>query len=366
MALSAIARGLVERQFEVHIVTAPKPADGPMMTFDRRIVIHSCAPAFGANFRCCPQLYRRLHDLPADIIHSHGLWTYTGAAADRVAKKRRIPHVLAPCGMLQPGALRRSAWKKKLCGLIFENRVIRRAACLHAKSAAEYETLRNLGLRNPIAIIPNPVSLTPLPTAENTAKVSEKVKSKRCLYLGRLHPVKGLTRLIAAWLRVWRAHRDWELILAGPDENGMQSVLKRQLDANNATSTVRFAGPVKGEAKTRLLMNADLFVMPSDFENFGSAIAEAMQAGLPVIATTGSPWKCLAQQAAGWWVTPTVDALQQALGEAMRLTSQERKAMGCRAQAIAAAFTEDAVASQLASLYAWLQGEKSIPEFVSL
>jgi glycosyltransferase involved in cell wall biosynthesis len=111
---------------------------------------------------------------------------------------------------------------------------------------------------------------------------------------------------------------------------------------------------------------ADLFVMPSDFENFGMSIVEALLVAKPVITTNGTPWQSLAEQGAGWWVERTADALRAALIEAMTLTDEVRQSMGRRGCGMVADYSPAIVGSQLISLYRWLlkQGEK--PNFVKL
>jgi glycosyltransferase involved in cell wall biosynthesis len=271
--------------------------------------------------------------------------------------------------MLQAGALRRSSWKKVLCRRLFQDRVLAAAACLHAKSGPERDALRRLGLRNPIAVISNPVTL---PAAEVSPGALQAWRTEHAVpadqrlavYLGRLHPVKGVPRLIEAWLAVRAEHPEWTLLLAGPDELGLQAQLEARLASAGAAGSARFLGSVEGAAKTLLLRSASLFVMPSDYENFGSAIVEALFCGVPVITTTGTPWSIFREQHLGWWVEPTVGALQQALQEAMGSRPADLAALGERARQVAAPFTTERVADDLLRLYAWLLGQSERPEFV--
>ena len=123
--------------------------------------------------------------------------------------------------------------------------------------------------------------------------------------------MKGLERLIAAWSKLSAIHADWLLVLAGPDEGGYGARLRAQIEQAGCNSSVAFTGPLSDATKWAALECASLFVMPSDFENFGLAIVEAMRCGLPVITTTGTPWEELGTAGAGWWVEPGVEVWQR-------------------------------------------------------
>ena len=366
-SLSGYVRGLRASDCKVGVLAAPRAEDGQDAQLPEGIDILRCRPAFCGNFRFCPALRRAVRSSGADIIHSHGLWTYASCAAGQAAQAMRAPHVLSPCGMLQSGAIRRSRMKKWICRRLFQDRVLKNANCLHAKSSAEVKGIRAFGLTNPVAVIPNPVC-GPEATDRSwggPCKTELEGKSgKSVLYLGRIHPVKGLSRLLEAWSRLWKTHRDWRLILAGPDEGGYQAKLEQQIWSAGIGGTVTFTGPVQGDAKWKLLQSCDVFVMPSDFENFGTAVAEAMLCGKPVITTNGTPWRQLPEEHAGWCVNPSIGSIEQAMREAMTLDHATRMEMGQRGKEIASPFTPEKVGRQLLELYTWLMNGATSPSFV--
>jgi len=313
------------------------------------------------------QLWTALHSARPSLIHSHGLWTDVNRCAAAMARKKCIPHVLGPCGMLDPAALQRSAWKKQLVGRWFQHDALAQASCLLANSEQEYLDIRRFGLSNPVAILPNPVSepvtMSAAPLPSKTFYPSDR---KTVLFLGRIHPVKGLSRLVEAWSQLSLVHADWQLVLAGPDEDGHRAVIESQIASLGCSSTVHLIGPLDTPSKWAALQAADLFVMPSDFENFGISIAEAMMAGLPVITTTGTPWKQLAEKGAGWWIDPSSKDLGLALVDAMGRSDESRSEMGRRGSELASNFSPGTVTLQLQDLYHWLRGTAHKPAFVHL
>jgi glycosyltransferase involved in cell wall biosynthesis len=370
VAVREYASGLMELGCRMTIASSTSSGDeGPVEVSEGVELLMGQVLADNA-LRFSPQLARKLKTYRGQIVHSHGLWTHVSYLAGKLARRRGLPHVLAPCGMLQPGALRRSWWKKRIVRFLFQDRVLERAACLHAKSEAEYRGIREFGLENPVAVVPNPVRS---PESRNAA---EQARFRRAygipeqrrllLFLGRLHPVKGLGRLIRAWNGLRDLRQGWHLIIAGPDEVGHRSELEERAATLGREDSITFTGPLAGTDKSDALCASDLFVMPSDFENFGTAIAEAMLAGLPVVTTTGTPWHELEEQKAGWWVSPNPDALTTALTDAMELSDPERSARGQRARKLAEAFRPVPVARELLSVYRWLLGESDRPECVRM
>jgi glycosyltransferase involved in cell wall biosynthesis len=267
--------------------------------------------------------------------------------------------------MLAQGALRHHWWNKVPARIWFQNRALREVSCFQAQSEIEVRQVRNFGLRNPVALIPAAVPGKPQGQAMSAREFRSlfrvPVERRIILYLGRLHPVKGLSRLIEAWAKLGPQFSDWLVVLAGPDEGGYEGVLRSQAREAGLADRLVFTGVLDGDQKWGALAAAELFVMPSDFENFGVAIVEAMQAGLPVITTTGTPWKELPAQGAGWCIEPTTGALAAALAEALGLSEEKRRAMGRRAAEVANQFHPEQAATDLIQVYMWLLGRGPKP-----
>lgn len=359
LSLAGYAQGLKACGVEVTIVTARHCDDGETIQLDGVPVKIVRSPALG-RFRWSPDFPKYLGMCAPTIIHSHGLWTFASWSAQM---RSDLPHIVAPCGMLQPEALKHSRWKKQICRLLFQDRVLRKAACLHAKSQAEAEQIRALGFTQPIAVVPNPVGPPSQTLSPEEFRKQYQIPDKPCVtFIGRIHPVKGLERLIRAWAS--QQTNTWHLVLAGPDEGGYLATLRKVATSLGCQDRISFPGPLAEDAKWALLRCSHLFVLPSDFENFGTAAVEAMQAGLPVITTTGTPWRQLQQQDCGWWVPPTVGALHEALHDAMALPTTSRQQKGTACQKIGRKFSSDTVAQQLLSVYQWLLQQQDMPESV--
>jgi glycosyltransferase involved in cell wall biosynthesis len=266
----------------------------------------------------------------ADIVHVHSNWTFPVWWACRCALRAGRPLVMSPQGCLDPVRLAHSAWKKRLAGLL-DRRFLRSAMLIHATSAAEEAWIqRYIGGSPRIVVIPNGVDL---PTPGAMGKVDPL--TRQVLFLGRLHPLKGIDLLLDAWARVGRLQPTgppWRLVIAGPDEQGMRRRLEEQA-RRHGLANVSFIGAVYGADKARQFANTDLFVLPSRSENFGIAVAEALAAGVPVITTKRTPWREI-EGSCGWWVEPTSESIATALDAAMRLSDAERVAMGAKGRAL--------------------------------
>jgi glycosyltransferase involved in cell wall biosynthesis len=294
------------------------------------------------------------------IIHDNGLWLSTNRVAARVARSRKIPLVISTRGMLAPWALNHRRWKKRIAWWLYQRSILESAVLLHATSEAEAKDIRATGLQNPIAVIPNAVDFPEvLPERQPSAE------RRRVLFLGRLHPIKGLENLLEAWAQV-RPH-NWELILAGPDEEAYQAKLEALVGQLGLGSEVRCLGAVDGDVKWKLYRTADLFVLPSFTENFGMAVAEALACEVPVITTRGTPWKELETYRCGWWVEASAATLSSALQAAMSLSDEQRGAMGMRGRGLVQTkCSGKAIAQELCLVYEWVVHGGSQPDFVCL
>ena len=126
-----------------------------------------------------------------------------------------------------------------------------------------------------------------------------------------------------------------------------------------------FVGEINGPAKYEFLAGGDIYVLPSDTENFGVTVAEALVSGTPVIASQGTPWQGLERERCGRWVPIGVEPLAAALKEMMAMSDEERAAMGARGREwIQRDFSWENIGLQMKLAYEWLLGRGDRPSFV--
>jgi len=325
-------------------------------TFEHIPLLRSLRFSFGLS----RALRKRISE--TDVVHSHGLWLLPNLEAAWVAGRRKTPLVVAPRGMLGAPALAFSRRKKRIFSKLFQERAIRDADCFHATSAQEYQEIRQFGIRNPVAVIPNGIDL---PSMESN--FSKKSSERILVTIGRVHPKKGLDRLLYAWAEVEALFPDWRLRIIGPSESGYDSELRKLAsDLKLARVTIEPAVYDSNE-KYNVLGAADIFVLPSLNENFALTVAEALSAGTPVIATKGTPWSQLEIEGCGWWIDSGVKPLVSILKFAMTISRKELDAMGVRGRSwMAREFQWNDAARKMKAVYMWASGKSERPSFVYL
>ena len=296
-----------------------------------------------------------------DLVHNFGTWTPFNHLVSTRARDNGVPQVFCPMGMLEPWALSQKRLKKRLGLEIYQRHDIACSAAVHATARSEAQNLRALGVKVPLAVIPHGIDVSfGVPKRPSARQGADR---KTALFLSRIHPKKGLLELVEAWARL-RPH-DWRVVIAGPDQDGYQSVVEDAVHARGLQDVLAFAGPVYGEQKSELLALADLFVLPTYSENFGIVIVEALAHGVPVITTTGAPWAELPEAGCGWWVPTGVSSLAEALSEAFALPGSALTDMGIRGRALVEArYTWQAIIRKHIELYTWVLGGGQRPDFI--
>ncbi|GHC04817.1 glycosyltransferase [Cerasicoccus arenae] len=297
-----------------------------------------------------------------DLVHHHGVWLRTAHDVSVACREAGLPLVISPHGMFEKWSLAHNRLKKRLAWNLYQKSDCHGARAFHATSKMEAQAVRDLGMKQPIALIPNGVSeisAQPLdPEAVN------KTKQRRiALYFSRLSQKKNVPTLIESWAKL--RPKDWELIIVGNDSEGVTPELIAMVEKLGLSDSISIPGPMFGADKDTIFRRADLFVLPTFSENFGIVVTEALQYGLPVITTTGTPWEELSVRGCGWWVEPTVDAFGGALGEALNMTPEALSAMGEKGIPwVHESFLWEPLARQLAQFYEWLLGRGDKPQCV--
>lgn len=288
-----------------------------------------------------------LRQLKPDIVHTNSCWTPVSAMVAVWAKKEDYPVFYTPHGMLEPYAIQRHYWTKKLPAiLLFQKKGISVADIVHATAGTEKENLLKLGWNKNIYVVPNCVQI------DKISQKSSWCRTKNILFLSRVHPKKGVNFLIEAVAQLKENLAGYKVTIAGFGEESYISSLKELAAEKGVLEMFHFIGPVFDDKKWDLYKQADLFVLPTYSENFGIVVPEALASGTPVITTLGTPWQELNSKHCGWCVDVGTLPLVGALREFVLCSETELKTMGRNGRnLVEEKYTSEAVASQFMKMY---------------
>jgi poly(glycerol-phosphate) alpha-glucosyltransferase len=320
-----------------------------------------------SRFAYAPSLGAGISAEQPDIVHLHGLWQYPSVVADRWRRRTGRPIVISTQGMLEPWALANARPKKRVAEMLFERRNLSSAAVLHC-SRAEVEGVRAFGLRNPIAVLPNGATL---PEQASLIPPPEFMKGPQqtLLFLGRLHPKKGISETIAAWARLVVEHPNfgiaWRLVIAGWDDGGHAERFKAEASALGLGDRVVFPGPLFGDLKAATLANADAFILASHSEGFPMAVMEAWAYSLPVFMTRECNILEGFREGAAIEITTDPKEISDVLSH--HLLRQDLRDVGLKGRTMVEKyFSWPLIAAQIVSVYNWILGRSKMPDFVDL
>ncbi len=294
-----------------------------------------------------------------DIAHIHALFSPVSTAAATLCRWQNLPYIMRPLGTLDPADLQKKKRVKQLYAHLLERPNLAGAATLHFTSEQEAKVSERFSTSTPDMVLPLGVTLPALP---NRAKAKATIKAlfgilEDCpilLFMSRIDPKKGFDLLLPALEELYQNNQSFHLLLCGsnPQDRDYEIGIKQQIQSASWSSCVTFNGFVSGDLKSTLLSAADLFVLPSYYENFGIAVAEAMAAGLPVVVSNRVDiWPKIAEYNAGWIVPTKVKPLTQALAEALS-NEKDREERGQQAQRCAEEnYGWDAIAQTLSLKY---------------
>ncbi len=286
----------------------------------------------------------------ADLVHVHGLWNMTGSAAVARARSAGRPYVVSPRGMLQPAAMRRHRVLKTAAYWASERAHLSGAAFLHATSHLEQQQIAKYGrsvvtIANGVA--PVAVSADVLEGVRERSRIDAGDEVVLCL--GRLHPIKRLDLLAAAFDIVHRARPRARLVIAGPDEDGYRARVEPLFTP--VAAATRWLGAVDRETVAALFAASRTLVQCSDSESFGMSVAEALAAGLPVVVTNETPWPQVAALELGYSVAQEPAAIARRIRESLARPA-DGCAMGARGRAWAReTFGWDAIGRSMRDAY---------------
>ena len=341
------------------IVIPPIVGDDKLIDVSAKpIFLH--LPKFG-SLAYVPEYNKVLDQIgEADIYHAQGMWMMHSTQLARYARKHRKPYVVTLRGMLYPEALAHNPLVKRLSLFLYQGKTLRKAAAIQCTCVEEMVHYRNLGFKNPVAVIPNPIETEVIIDRPLILK-----KQFRIGYLGRVHPRKRIERLIYAISHLKeRLPEDCELLIIGGGDPNYESFLHTEVE-RLGLNNVRFTGFLSGKGKDDAINSLSLLVVPSDFENFGNIVTEALVRGIPVIASKGMPWQHLPENDCGWWVSNDQDSIDRTILEAYLCGAERLREMGLKGrELISREYSVESLGSKMKSLYEWILGKGPKPEFV--
>ena len=242
-----------------------------------------------------------------------------------------VPFSIAPRGELEPGAL---VFKKRVKIFLlrfFIIRLISRAKYFVVTSEQEKQ-YTEVFFSDKVAkkLVPNFMAMSDFQLSE--VKDQAPMRSG-FLYLGRIHPKKGIENLIDAFDIL--PDDDKILTIAGNGENNYVEHLKASVMSKNLGDRITFAGHVEGDTKADLYKSYKALVLPSFSENFGNVVVEAMSYGLPVIASMNTPWMEIQTEKCGYWIDNSPMSLATTMERLTIMSQSEYRHMSINAHRFA-------------------------------
>jgi glycosyltransferase involved in cell wall biosynthesis len=337
MALPAMAKSLAERGIQIDVATTdddgmgrrlsgvahggPQERDGfRVFYFPKQTEFYKVSlPMF---------LWLMRHAGDYDLVHVHTVFSFSTLAAGWSASLRGVPFIVRPLGVLNSwGMNNRRRWIKAWSFRLLDRPVLNLASAMHYTSNQERDDAARLCLKAFPAVVPLGIDLLPfdrLPDATLFLEQHPLIAGRPIvLFLSRLDRKKNVELLLEAFARVATFAC---LVIAGSGEEEYVQGLEERTHQPDLAGRVVWAGYLSGQTKLAALAAATIFVLPSESENFGIALLEAMASGLPCISTSGVA--LAAESASAVLLTPTDP---QALAAAItRLLADpvERKRLG--------------------------------------
>jgi len=282
---------------------------GLRVRYCKRLMRHSVSPTL---LRLLPSYIRW-----ADVVHLTAVYSFPTIPTLFLCKMLNKPVVWSPRGALQrwDGSTRTRAkalWEW-MCRVAAPKKLV-----LHVTSEPEAkESLRRFPGAE-VVIIPNGI------------EIPEKVSHVggdgllRLLYLGRLHPKKGIENLLEACKALSdNFDKAWSLTIAGAGGSHYTETIKDTIEALALSKQVKMIGGIVGRSKQSVFENVDITVIPSHTENFGMVIAESLAHGVPVIASKGTPWSRVEKMGCGLWVGNDPESLFKAIEQMSKMPLRE-------------------------------------------
>ncbi|MEG4800848.1 hormogonium polysaccharide biosynthesis glycosyltransferase HpsP [Microcoleus sp. ARI1-B5] len=336
------------------------PLNQPLKQNGYQIIYFRCSPFRRYKFSLSLLQWLNQNARQFDLAHIHALFSPVTTLAATLARYHNLPYIIRPCGMLDPADLQKKKQLKQIYGRLLERPNLAGAAAIHFTSKQEAKISERFGLgdRGKMPVPPDflPQDLV-IPLGVRAGLFPKRLRESQVpiiLFMSRIEPKKGLDLLIPALESVLVSGIEFQFVLAGsnPQDADYETQIKEQIQNSPLGKYTTITGFVSGNFKNELLTNADLFVLPSYYENFGIAVAEAMAAGVPVAISDRVHISEDIQQAEAGWVGPLEVGAIASLIKSALLNPEERKRRGLNGKEYAEKhYNWDAIARQTIDAY---------------
>jgi glycosyltransferase involved in cell wall biosynthesis len=247
--------------------------------------------ALGGRYGLAPSMARTLHRTIAtyDLVHIHWLYNFSCIAAARAALASGVPYVVQPHGSLDPHLRKKNQLVKQVYMATVGRPLLRKAAAVVFDTPEESQ-LAAYAPRRPEWTLPTGLAredFDSLPPRGTFRAAFPAVTGPFLLFVGRLSAQKGLDLLLGAFERLRHSRPDLQLVVVGPDFRGYEAQVRQMAAQLEIADRVVFTGVISHELKLAAFVDAELFVLPSYAENFGTVIIEAVMCGLPAVISDG-------------------------------------------------------------------------------
>jgi len=241
-----------------------------------------------------------------DICHIYGGWPYFYLKSVLIALILKKKIIIQPLGIYEPWSLSQKKFKKIIAWYIYQKHILEKVDIIHCASNMEQKSLLKLNPNLKTVVLPFGIP-------DNILKKGIKKKfNRKALFLSRLHPKKGLSDLIKAWIDI--DNKNWKLDIVGPceDQNYYDSL--QLLIRNSGNKNIKILKPIFNDFKKyKLFSNYDFFALPTKNDPFALVILECLSQGLPVLTNVNTPWNYIKTYNAGWFIKDSYLDLKESL-----------------------------------------------------
>ena len=297
-----------------------------------------------------------------DVVSIHGIWQVNCYQAARWCVRRGLQYIVTGHGMFNSVALARSSVKKYIGMKSYVQYTLSNAAAFHALNQREAQAMWDFGIRQPIFIIPNGVSEIDMNAVVQSDGHNDAMEKRPYfLYMGRLHPIKGIESLLQAW-KLAEISPKYRLVIAGSGHPRYERALRNLVHSLNLDSSVVFLGRLSPASARPWLQNAHCMVLVSKSEGLPMSILEGFALGTPAILTPACGLPEIESAGAGFLCQDNINdiaiALRRAAGQ--NEISRNMQSENCRRLA-QTTYSWTRVICQLVRVYAWLAGQSELP-----